>query len=774
MTLPTGHKTTLARASVATKVAADGQSILDVASGAARFEKAAVCGAVAVTARGAYAALAVDTVRDWLLCQANASGTALYVLKTADGTPELVKDLATVAGHVAGHTIRAAGCNQGNWFVWMGVITAQDGVALKCRLLKSTDEGATWAAVKTTTYGPCAGSHMADFLGDLMVWGTYTIYEAADGYAIFLSRDKGENWETVMEVERPAAVKRHSHGVIFDGPDRLYAVWGDMTPVWLERYDYAGGVWTATQIFDPTMTALNTGNEGLKQLVSGEVLINSSQNLAYNPGTGLVRWFGPWRSEPIETGASPYRYMRMLSQYNVPICHIVLEHAGVLYAPIFQFSAPAIHTCEGVIVSPDNGDHWVQLFTTPTFNGIRNLVGPWKGLFWALRRAADGAESMCSFPPACAALVNALRVEAGATNQLSLANSTFTAANGTASIGSWLRWWNDDDCDQPEAIANPFAEAVHGAHVMKGHGLGTGTMARFNPGLVCSAAAGDRIVMSAYVRAGPGWPKNYGVLLYTQNGTGTVVSNAGDMFVVPSESGWLKVVTELNCTVAGTFGPVLRVARPVGGDAAQFDLYADAVQIVVQAARHFAASAWQPGGTARADESATVSLAGYSNPWSVLWDWRPGSGWAEYAADVPIASFRGAGGTYIDLSYQVASGKFLLSDGTHTALSAVVKWRHFDTLRFSLSTDGTDSTLRISDPVGPVQEVAAAGVAMGAASTVVFGTDNAGAAFGAGLFHSLALRHEAVSAAEFAQVVARPGWSFNRPLARLACVGAQR
>jgi hypothetical protein len=180
-------------------------------------------------------------------------------------------------------------------------------------------------------------------------------------------------------------------------------------------------------------------------------------------------------------------------------------------------------------------------------------------------------------------------------------------------------------------------------------------------------------------------------------------------------------------------------------------LYVDAVIACVTAGR-WDVSSFQPGGTARENESATVSLAGYGLPSSLLFTWRPESGWAEYGADLPLVTVHGAGETTVAVKWCAADQKIAIWNGTViAALSAAIKGRHLDELRFALSFAANGvPTLRLYEPVGGVQAIV--GAAIGVPIDAHFG-------FSAGLFHSFAGRRSVVSAADFLVVVGEPGWN---------------
>ena len=830
----------VSRASVGTRRTRPG--IVEIAANLPRYEKVAACGAVTLTDRGAYMPLAVDTVRDWLLCDSTADTKKLYALKTAGGTPELVKDMSTLDGHVEGHYIKAAGCNQGNWFVWMGDFTDQDGVTLKCRLLKSSDEGATWTAVKTTTYGPCSGSHMTAFLGDMMAWGTYSTVTVG-GHAVFLSRDKGETWETVMELAN-SVVGRHCHGVFFDGPDSLYVIWGDGVTSRLEKYAYADVAWTKTVIRDD-LTTLAGGNEGAA-LIGGKVIVNGRWSSIYDPATGTFRRFGPRIPVPIEAGQTPYGYVYGGGTHR----HKYVEHAGVLYAPGYTYSAPFAGGSDvGLYVSPDGGLHWTSVFLLPTERGVRDLVGPWKGLFWATRISGDGVNSMCSFPPVSAALVNALRLEAGSTNLLHEAGSTFSigAAKATRVQCGWARGASYDGgtnlSDASIVGADTDVAGIHGPHCLRMVGAaGSMSRARYNSPTV-AMTNGDKITAVVWARAKAPWPEGYTVSLGIEAATGSVAASTYLGSSKASEDEWLPLVAELTCTGTGTFriyvqigtqepsctfaaddyvtpaanayasktqsleiqngspvrfgggtlpvgiaasttyyvrdwdGTKFKVAATPGGDPidipdngsgthycwvlADWTLYLDAACVRVNASR-WDVSSFQIGGTARADESATISLAGYTEPWSLVFAWRPESGWAEHSADFPLLTIHGADGTSMCISWYAAEKCFQFTPTEGGAvLSPIISWRHFDTIWFAVSRTEDGFTFRVWDPVTGVQVVDGTGLAFGAPIDAHFGIDATGTVFGTGLFHSYALRRSVISAPDFAVITGEPGWNFR-------------
>jgi len=796
MTLPTGHKTTLTRASIATKLAADGQSILPVVSGAARFEKVA-SGGVVVTDRGPGYPMDYDAGRG-LILYVSADQQKLYAkapplgdLAAAPG--QLILDVTDIAADMeAEGWVNITACRamaDGSWLLVIGRLGGYtDGAIEQCRIYRSTNPTATpatWTKVHHQHDGGNPGPTSPGVWGDRFVYGDYTgsadgvthvgqhLWYTEDGFAT-----EDEIWSKTTE-----AAGAHFHGARFDpaaldaqgNPTRIYAAFGDSADsivMQLDRpvgWEPGDGAWGAPAILQ--LDLVPTQPESIAPF-GGKLLVAGHDLFSLDPATGVYERL--WRP-PLPTETDDYARYSWNAGYNEWIRHVGVYN-GVIYLS-FCLYAPAANGQDGLYASAD-GVHWVALWRDIGNNtGLRvtNFVA--QGRIYGYRNKGVGDDQVVSFPAVSPTLVNALRVERGETNiEATVLNSDL--------VGWVLPGNNNWHANPGEGHEKAVDGGMHGTECFRAYGTDTYCdmyVPRYN--YFCSSEGGDtklyaapavgkRVVVSVWLRVDV-CPANWTWEIQFQ-GTGNAGIHWDDATAqrVGTEK-WVQLI-RTGIALDETPRRIKAIAVHGIGSTGAYDARIDAFK-VLYLDDWAAGTSWQVGGTARANESASVSLAGYTAPWSLLFAWRP-QGWAEFTADVPIVSLDGGGGVWVDLSYQVSTSRFLLKCGATEYTSGIVKFRHFDDLRFALSTsaDGEDMQLFLWDPVGGAEQVGGEGIGLPGPVSARFGRDHTGALFGAGLFHSLGIRRAECSAGEFVQIVARPGRSWNRPLAWTTLVGAQR
>ncbi|MBE3119229.1 MAG: hypothetical protein IMZ50_10810 [Candidatus Atribacteria bacterium] len=621
--------TVISRATGGTVLNATRTAMTDVAANTARVEKVAACGAFDITEYDQYEPFCIDETRGWLLCRSSASSTKLYAKKTLADAPDEIVDFSSDADYEASFILYAVVASGGTWFVFLGLHTTYDGDP-KCIVYRSTDAGVTWTLIKTDNYGPPPGFGSVAIRGTMLTYGTYTDVDLTpQGYAVYLTRDCTAAvpvWETVVLSEQAAESAthrfRHVHGVQWYSDTRLYVVFGDSQGVMLARYDYAAETWTETVISDSSNSVTRVAsNEGMARLASGELLIAGRKPAFYNPETGAWRRVHIPIPRLFEDDATPYGYdTAVAGVYLSP----AIEHAGVLYAGLYRGSEGTAGSdgqgFEGLIVSPDNGEHWVMAYCDPTTNGIRKLMGPWLGRLWGVIQNLDGVTPsvMISFSPAQTRLVDAVLLEAGATNLLAIEASTFTQADGTtaavAGAGVGGHGWAASASSARNAIAvigdavgaDTDVAGLHGLHCLKLVGARSATTpkgAAISPSVAMTA--GDHIVISVWLKAKTPWPERCQPILYAVAGGGGTLAagtNATPYNQHVDVGSWVQLRQEYNCTVSGTFLITLEVQQEYDTQHATFDLTGDPVASLVTVA----AGDWTEGMAIRFMKGTTL------------------------------------------------------------------------------------------------------------------------------------------------------------------------
>jgi hypothetical protein len=511
----------------------------------------------------------------------------------------------------------------------------------------------------------------------------------------------------------------------------------------------------------------------------GKLLIGGHDLWLFDPAT-LV-WQRVWRP-PLPSEADANHRYSWGGNYDEWV-RCVRVHAGVIYVS-FCLYAHAANSQDGVYASSD-GVHFVALWRDIADDlGLRMTKFEAQGRVYGYRNDAAGVNQVVSFPAVSPALVNALRIERGEANVITNAmnsdfvgwvvgNNNFYGYGGTTGVavkGTGGGMHGDEYLKVAGTGSYGFAYLPRYYHFCSTDGGDSPVFA--------APAAGQKVIVEAWIKV-VSCPANWTWELYFSGGAGEV-GVAWDHAAVRYIGTGKWVCLRRTGRVTGPPTKIKTLAISGLGSSGAFEFHVDCVR-VLYVDDWTDGTAWQIGGTARTNEQASISLAGCVGTenhydWALLFGWHPGEGWAAFTADVPIVSLDGGGGVWVDLSYQVSTSRFLLKCGETEYTSGIVKFRHFDDLRFALSTspDGEDMQLFLWDPVNGAEQVGLEGLGLANPVSARFGRDNTGAIFGVGLFHSLGIRGEEISAAEFIDMCARPGWSWNRLRARLTCTRTQR
>jgi hypothetical protein len=760
------------------------RALASVAANLPRYETVATLKPPTWTLHGTYGVQAIDYSRDVaIIYRPDAGdGDAFTGLAWCDDETDLAGSKTPIVTPTAGEAILAfrsvprPGTTDA-WLLWRGNFAyANDGVGddgINCRVYRSLDMGLTWTLVLASTCNgpPNPNAVDVDATGRV-VFGSYAINLATtDAREIQLSEDGGATWTQVYTWTNIVAPRRHFHCARFDqvSADRLWITMGDGVGGQLLRLDRAAGIWTATSIWDCQATAANTPDDqpdGLDRLPSGELLVAGKEIKAYNPATNTWRLVHALPTpSSTESGLFPYNF-----NARQPYIRYTFFHDGILYAPSSQYSTPTGIVNAGLWASADEGRHWVCVYRDVDM-GVQGIApnGYWRGLIWCLRSnpAAPGQFYCYSFTPVHVSQVEALRLEAGCANLATLETSTLKTAAGAASAGSFSR--RAPTLDSIAAVDVSCVQTDGGFFgtnyiriTRRTNGTGSSGRVDFNVGTTGTIVIppGRRLTVLLRVRTN-GQPRNCTSMLNLYDYT------AGDLLRSPTGAQWryssdgewdLYTIVITNTTGANRnveYGELNFVCQTTPWSTAAEIIWTwdiDCLMSVLSDVRHFSGTSFVPGGSTRADEYATADVSILpAGGWTILFDWRPESGCAEYGdTALPLASLLDATGGHLDLDWLSATRKIHVTDGTdQVSAAATTAFRHFDLVRLALVSDGTDTRLYTWDAVNGYSTAAVGtGVACGRPAALRLSTNHDLSVFGAGHYGNVQAWPKALSAAQ--------------------------
>jgi hypothetical protein len=597
-----------------------------------------------------------------------------------------------------------------------------DGVHFFQRLYRSADGGATWMLVNSNLYGFSAlpltksGTRVA-----------YCDYSDKDtpgvgsntGYGAWLSCDSGATWTQVFcrsQIDANLSdPMRHGHELQFGWQDNttLYLCYGDAGPLLklTEPGDWNGSdPWTVTTMPVPSAGMANEGDG----VTSSGAVYNGYQNLIFPTDTtsrALFRIPGSYQA-----GAN-FQNAYGAGGGTVRDCG---EVNGLLFFGAYRYSIPDVFGTQGLYASADGGRSFVALTRT-----AQDATVPYVRWGDYLYYPDTNGSRILRIKFPAVRMVDAVQVEPAVTNQIADArNSSFETGN------DWHDWYNRStaavvdgglygaQCLQITPDADPNHHTVY--------------MCLNANKLLRQPAAGEKITFSFYIKAGPGWTGNWKVSPCLENSGITMGSCTVQ---APGTDGWTRVLVEGRAG-ASPHIDALEIRLDIdtkGSPPDQGALRVDGVMLTYDA-DGWREDSFQPAGTPRANEYVEYAIDGAPAAWRASWHWQPDWSAGAAGADVAIGHVRAADGSYVEVTYDVSEGRFVLSDGTHTAVSAPVAWRHWDDLRFDLSCDGAGTVLTIFEPVGGTQVVTGAGVHCGPPTALRLGVNHAGDLFGCGRF----------------------------------------
>ncbi len=138
------------------------------------------------------------------------------------------------------------------------------------------------------------------------------------------------------------------------------------------------------------------------------------------------------------------------------------------------------------------------------------------------------------------------------------------------------------------------------------------------------------------------------------------------------------------------------------------DIYVDAISVNYSTDRYiYESDIYHPANLTTDDDYKTYAINGGGSNWTVTGEWIPLHGYLDFPAigeevtTLPIVTMVDDEAGYVALQWNRADGKFELTDGTNTVQltpTTPIDWRHWDNIKFAVSSNGTDSTFYIFTP----------------------------------------------------------------------------
>ncbi len=639
--------------------------------------------------------------------------------------------------------------------------------------LRRADANAAWAVVNQTRgcveYWGLTGFNDN---GECVV-GTYGRHTPSPGWdnprSIWYSGDYGQTW---AEIYRHADLgDLHCHLATFSPLDTstIYAAYGDLVPnSRVMKLEYTGG-----GKYDPSHWREADNSPLLQRIYNPVFALPHGDYIYWGRDSGhypIILKHDVRRDTFAEVHDSPrYNYGVSAPYYTGGLglaCFSMTQHNGLLYAAVRDTGGTLLNPNNGIYVSAD-GDHWSCVYRKEMSGcdhwcGFFTIVGYSNGYLWgaySTQNNSSGTWRMYRMKPVAAATKSALYVERGATNVLSEDASCFE--NG---VGGWVATQDVNSA----ATGRTTQEALVGSACLRvvPQDNGVGYLTLKGPCWNPKPSVGDYIVASAYIKAGPEYPEDYGGegpqtsrfrIAVEGAGNGAIYSQASRFYISKHLTGWRRVVTWGKCT-NDQFNPTLgpRLVFDLGRGDYKGDRFADAVHYIDAVSvvyfndLHYSGS-WIRGGSARPDEIGVIPLAGVGTRYSVSMTWLPVCSSREWHGNMSIAAVAGADGSHVNLLYDKLSSRFTLDDGTHRLLTAgTYTWEHHDLINLCIVHDGTGTTLHIKTSLEAAGEsVADSDIRLGALPVfMLLSTDYYGVSPGCGKFANIRVWDSALSTAD--------------------------
>ena len=418
----------------------------------------------------------------------------------------------------------------------------------------------------------------------------------------------------------------------------------------------------------------------------------------------------------------------------------IFRYDGVIYVCTLGLTVDSgYEQLSGGFYVSNDGLNWVRPYrithTGYSFMGygLYNIAGYANGYLWGTFITNQYADSYpFKMKPVKVRSANAISAEVGITNLL-----TEDQSDEFSKLGGFS--WSVSSGYNNVTLSRSTDYALHESHSLKITGRNTGNIASILFPSV-SLTAGDYFCVSFWVRHEPFWPRTYS--MFTWFDQTNVVAAASN---IRGYGDWQKVIMWGRCinTSPHEYARIVIVAPPgqvITDDAV---CYIDAAQIVkfpASGGRHYS-GLWQIGGTPRANEHAVLPLSGTQDSFTTTFEWQPMAGEAEFRADLPIACWTGANGSYINLTWEQSTNSFKLTDNESNTLSSATTHPFMlcDFMRFAMTSNGTRSTLFIQDSLNNTEVVDVNNVVhlSGSPYQLKLGTTFAEDAFGCGAYANI-------------------------------------
>lgn len=266
------------------------------------------------------------------------------------------------------------------------------------------------------------------------------------------------------------------------------------------------------------------------------------------------------------------------------------------------------------------------------------------------------------------------------------------------------------------------------------------------------------------MKAADTWPRKYRAVAAWKIGSGVtdkILRNSAEIFQIFPDV-WRKCT--IVAKVIDDIGPDENLAVEMGirseGEAKTSDavIYIDCIQVTYSPDRYYSSSAFQVGGTKREDETGVFPLCGVGDAFTVAFEWHPKAAHDEFLADIPIATFTGSDGSYLNLYWEQSSEQIKLTDGTDTIASPenTYPFMFADYIRFAVVSGNIGSILYIQDPVNGMIGIGDGDdVRLGAEPVLLrLGTSNSAGDFGCGCFCNIRAWDSTLSSSDIAEAFA--------------------
>ena len=708
----------------------------------------------------------IDLVRGVILGINNNSGNLETVpVANPTGTATVVGSPTAIAGknYCNGFFCAADGS-------WTGFF--HDNNSDTSVVKRTTDAGATWTTTLTSTPGPADACTVRQ-RGNEITWGGYPIYNnlSTTNPPIYYSADCGATWSLIYTVTSPNDGSNfHVHAVEFDlattSVVRIFMGDSGAYPFrWIFKLSKPNG-WVPGNSWSLVATIPNVGGEGVCTTPYG--ILQTLNTLNWNGGANdnpNITLLDPSNDTFSIVSGFGKQTQRMRNVWYDPA-------SGLSIAPMYNYGAPGPGVDTGLYITKDFSTFSTLSRLPGTYQGFHAITGVAGGYLWMDVSDASETPWLARIAMPTTQQVQALRIEPAKTNVLNTSDDcSFTASNGTPSIGGWIA----------ESYGSCAAVA---ASSVPGTPFGTvGNVAQLTTDGAGIAEHGVRFESKSYAQLGYATPLvgDY-VLIAAPICTTDSPYNAfyisdfetqsdGDWSVVfqnmrsiGRKPSWVLSLVKYTGTPLSSGHIQLRIKlEGNGANPGVCHFYVGPVSWFTGPDPSMLYQSWQ-NQVAATSESSQLSLAGLGTAWTMACDWIKDFDANLCVGDKPIATITGQNGAAITLTWNAVANTITMSDGTHSVATAAfpVSFRS-DIMRIAVTHNGTNAILYTQDPLnGTVAVGAASGVVMaGSPVNLLLGTNAAGTTHGRGLFFNAHAWGEVFSSGQVASLWTAAGSGFD-------------